>query len=292
MPPGSRSTSASRTSSSATSAGRTRMPAATSPARSRSCSARRRPATDAEALRELAKEVGLRLRRHGLTGEERLVLVDRGDGMGSMPAAQMAELAGHPRVAVLARRPRGVAGRARERRGRAREDERRPSSRGSRRCRRGPSSPAGSATATSSLLDVRTPAEYGGFGGYPCDPRQGHLPGARHLPVEELFAGAGQPIAPEQVRELVGAARGRRGRRLLPLRLALGARDARIARRGLPGPQLPGLLARMVAPPGAARRARRGERLGAAAPAGAVGRGLDHRSGISRCVRLVSRSYA
>ena len=50
---------------------------------------------------ELAKEVALRLRRHGITGTERLVLVDRGDGVGAMPAAQMAELAGHPRVAIL-----------------------------------------------------------------------------------------------------------------------------------------------------------------------------------------------
>jgi 3-mercaptopyruvate sulfurtransferase SseA len=29
------------------------------------------------------------------------VLYDRGDGVGAMPAAQMAELAGHPRVSVL-----------------------------------------------------------------------------------------------------------------------------------------------------------------------------------------------
>src|SRR5262249_43368009 len=59
------------------------------------------PSSDEAVLAELAKEVGLRLRRHGVTGEERLVLVDRGDGVGAMPAAQMAELAGHPRVAVL-----------------------------------------------------------------------------------------------------------------------------------------------------------------------------------------------
>ena len=52
-------------------------------------------------LEPLASEVGLRLRRHGVTGGERLVLYDRGDGVGAMPAAQMAELAGHPRVAVL-----------------------------------------------------------------------------------------------------------------------------------------------------------------------------------------------
>ena len=59
------------------------------------------PGADETTVQELAKEVALRLRRHGITGEERLVLVDRGDGMGAMPAAQLAELAGHPRVAIL-----------------------------------------------------------------------------------------------------------------------------------------------------------------------------------------------
>src|SRR4029078_7299918 len=59
------------------------------------------PMSDPEMLAALAPEVGLRLRRHGVTGDQRLVLYDRGDGVGAMPAAQMAELAGHPRVAVL-----------------------------------------------------------------------------------------------------------------------------------------------------------------------------------------------
>jgi len=59
------------------------------------------PMSDHAMLEALAPEVGLRLRRHGVTGEERLVLCDRGDGVGAMPAAQMAELAGHPRIAVL-----------------------------------------------------------------------------------------------------------------------------------------------------------------------------------------------
>src|SRR5690349_1501673 len=59
------------------------------------------PGADEATASELAKEVALRLRRHGITGRERLVLVDRGDGVGAMPAAQMAELAGHPRVAIL-----------------------------------------------------------------------------------------------------------------------------------------------------------------------------------------------
>src|SRR5437667_863407 len=59
------------------------------------------PMSDREMLAALAPEVGLRLRRHGVTGEERLVLYDRGDGLGAIASAQLAELAGHPRVAVL-----------------------------------------------------------------------------------------------------------------------------------------------------------------------------------------------
>ena len=38
------------------------------------------------------------------------------------------------------------------------------------------------------VLDVRTAAEYEGRAGYPCDPRQGHLPGASHVDVQELLA--------------------------------------------------------------------------------------------------------
>src|SRR6185312_3177734 len=59
------------------------------------------PMSDPEMLQALAPEVGLRLRRHGVSGDERLVLYDRGDGVGAMPSSQLAELAGHPRVAVL-----------------------------------------------------------------------------------------------------------------------------------------------------------------------------------------------
>ena len=38
------------------------------------------------------------------------------------------------------------------------------------------------------LLDVRTLGEYEGSTGYPCDARQGHIPGARHLELQELLA--------------------------------------------------------------------------------------------------------
>ena len=38
------------------------------------------------------------------------------------------------------------------------------------------------------LLDVRSPEEFDGSLGAPCDPRQGHIPGAVNLPVEEILS--------------------------------------------------------------------------------------------------------
>jgi thiosulfate/3-mercaptopyruvate sulfurtransferase len=37
------------------------------------------------------------------------------------------------------------------------------------------------------VLDVRTPQEFEGVAGYPCDPRQGHIPGSVHIDVSELL---------------------------------------------------------------------------------------------------------
>ena len=37
------------------------------------------------------------------------------------------------------------------------------------------------------ILDVRTASEYDGTNGKPCDPRQGHIPGARNLDVYRLM---------------------------------------------------------------------------------------------------------
>jgi thiosulfate/3-mercaptopyruvate sulfurtransferase len=34
---------------------------------------------------------------------------------------------------------------------------------------------------------VRSEAEYSGAAGYPCDARQGHVPGARHTDLQELM---------------------------------------------------------------------------------------------------------
>lgn len=54
------------------------------------------------------------------------------------------------------------------------------------------------------LLDVRSAAEYAGEAGYPCDARQGHLPGARHLDLADLLACA----SAVEVRERVGVPAG------------------------------------------------------------------------------------
>jgi thiosulfate/3-mercaptopyruvate sulfurtransferase len=163
------------------------------------------PMSDRAMLVALAPEVGLRLRRHGVTGQERLVLYDRGDGVGAMPAAQMAEFAGHPRVAVLlgglaawpgelevgavelqpvktSFEPRLEAFPTREELASRLEDPQ------------------------LMILDVRTPQEFAGKGGYQCDPRQGHIPGAKHVHVQDLFAAPGQPVTPNDVRGRVGDA--------------------------------------------------------------------------------------
>ena len=163
------------------------------------------PMSDREMLEALAAEVGLRLRRHGVTPEQRLILYDRGDGVGAMPAAQMAELAGHQAVAVLLG---GLAGWRGE-------------------LEVGPAEltpvkttwePRLDAVPTRdevvarlddpslTILDVRTEAEFLGKGGYPCDPRQGHIPSASRVHVQDLFATPGQPLPAENVRAVVGEA--------------------------------------------------------------------------------------
>jgi thiosulfate/3-mercaptopyruvate sulfurtransferase len=53
------------------------------------------------------------------------------------------------------------------------------------------------------VLDVRTPAEYEGTTGYPCDPRQGHIEGARNVEVSELL-----DRSTEELRALVGLPEG------------------------------------------------------------------------------------
>jgi thiosulfate/3-mercaptopyruvate sulfurtransferase len=54
------------------------------------------------------------------------------------------------------------------------------------------------------LLDVRSAAEFDGEAGYPCDPRQGHIPGAVHVELSRLF----EARSVAEIRELVGAPEG------------------------------------------------------------------------------------
>ena len=50
------------------------------------------------------------------------------------------------------------------------------------------------------LIDVRTPEEFTGETGFPDDPRQGHIPGARNVPVNELIG-----LTRQELEEMVGA---------------------------------------------------------------------------------------
>ena len=165
------------------------------------------PLATRETVQEFAVEVQRRLGRHGVTGEERLVLYDRGDCVGAAASAQAALAAGHPRVSVLAG---GVAAW----RG---ELELGPAELQKTKVVLEPRPDAvptweelrdrlGDESLT--LVDVRSEDEYSGRGGYPCDPRQGHIPGARLLEVERLFAGPGRPHEAWGIRELTGLPEG------------------------------------------------------------------------------------
>jgi thiosulfate/3-mercaptopyruvate sulfurtransferase len=163
--------------------------------------------TDADVLQAFASEAGLRLRRHGLTGEEHLVLYDGGDCVAAASALQVAELAGHPQVAVLAG---GLSGWAGELETGIVELEK----------TRTELEPRLDAVPTReqiaarlgepdfAVVDVRRDEEFSGRGGYPCDPRQGHIPGAVRVEVSTLFAGPGLPKEQEDVRALAGLPEG------------------------------------------------------------------------------------
>ena len=165
------------------------------------------PLATRETVAEFATEVQRRLGRHGVTGQERLVLYDRGDCVGAAASQQAALVAGHPQVSVLAG---GVAAWPGELELGAVELQKTKTS----------LEPQLAAVPTweelrdrlddpqLTILDVRSEDEYRGRGGYPCDPRQGHISGARHLEVERLFAAPGRPHEPWGVRELAGLPEG------------------------------------------------------------------------------------
>jgi thiosulfate/3-mercaptopyruvate sulfurtransferase len=54
------------------------------------------------------------------------------------------------------------------------------------------------------LLDVRSAYEFEGVARTPCDPRHGHIPGARNLPLEQLL----ECTSAEGVRALVALPEG------------------------------------------------------------------------------------
>lgn len=154
--------------------------------------------TDREVVAAFAAEAGLRLRRHGITGAERLVLYDDGSLVQAASALQVVELAGHQDVAVLLGGIRSWTGELatgavvldRTR------DELAPrldavATREELAARLGDPSLA--------LLDVRREEEFSGRAGAPCDPRQGHIPGARLLELSLLFAAPGAPRPPEEI---------------------------------------------------------------------------------------------
>jgi thiosulfate/3-mercaptopyruvate sulfurtransferase len=49
------------------------------------------------------------------------------------------------------------------------------------------------------VVDVRSLPEYDGSGGSPCDPRQGHIPGARHLDIYRLLE-----LGPDDIHAALG----------------------------------------------------------------------------------------
>ena len=57
------------------------------------------------------------------------------------------------------------------------------------------------------VLDVRSPAEYAGELGAPCDPRQGHIPGAVNLDLQVLMGldreGLTERLGPPEGTEVV-----------------------------------------------------------------------------------------
>ena len=200
--------------------------------------------TDAGVVDAFAREVGLRLRRHGVTGEERLVLYDEGQCVAAASALQAIELAGHPSVAVLAGGLAAWRGDVDE--GAVVLDK----SRIELEPRLGAFPTLDELRGrlddpTLALLDVRHPEEFAGQAGAPCDPRQGHIPGARNVEVSTLFSAPGRPRPADEVKALAGASRRRRRRHVLPLGVAVCPGDDRATSRRLPRAQLRGLLARV-----------------------------------------------
>ena len=194
------------------------------------------------------------------------MLYDRGDGIGAMPAAQMAELAGHPRVAVLLGGIAAWPGELASGQVELEPVQTCSSSRGSTRCRRATSSPRGSTIPALTILDVRREEEFTRQARLSVRPAPGPHPGRAQVTCRALFAGPGQPLragADPRARR-----RARRGEVVAYCHSGSRSALATLALRagGLPRAQLRGLVARVVAPRRAADRALEPGRGAAARP--------------------------
>lgn len=157
--------------------------------------------TDRDIVEAFAQDVGLRLRRHGVTGDERLVLYDEGRCVAAASALQATELAGHPRVTVLAGGLASWQGEIVEgavvlEKSRVELEPKLDAFPTLAELRERLADP------TLTIVDVRRPEEYVGATGAPCDPRQGHIPGARNVEVTSLFVAQGQPRPEDEIRQL------------------------------------------------------------------------------------------
>jgi thiosulfate/3-mercaptopyruvate sulfurtransferase len=159
--------------------------------------------TDLDVVEAFAREVGLRLRRHGVTGEERLVLYDDGRCVSAASALQVIELAGHPSVSVLAGGLAGWTGAVEEGtvvldKTRVELEPRLDAFPTLTELRDRLSDPE------LTIVDTRHPEEFSGATGAPCDPRQGHIPGAVNVETSTLFAAPGRPRPADEIRDIAG----------------------------------------------------------------------------------------
>ena len=135
------------------------------------------------------------------------MLYDEGRCVSAASALQVVELAGHPRVAVLAGGLAAWEGEVQE--GAVVLEK----TRVELEPRLGAFPTAKEllerlADSSLAIVDVRLPEEYAGQVGAPCDPRQGHIPGARNVEVSTMFAGQGLPRPADEVRALMGLEEG------------------------------------------------------------------------------------
>jgi thiosulfate/3-mercaptopyruvate sulfurtransferase len=64
--------------------------------------------------------------------------------------------------------------------------------------------PSRHARRSSADYRIPRPEEFSGHAGAPCDPRQGHIPGARNIEVSSLFVDRGTPRDAGEIRGLTG----------------------------------------------------------------------------------------